>query len=99
VQVRFRKNRLQEAYQNNAEAVRHWGAQTARRYVQRVDVLQAAQSADDLFKIAPLKFDPLGAGRQGQYAITLHGKMRLIVSFTDPAMTVVWIEDVSDHYE
>ncbi len=99
MQVRFRRNQLQEAYRNHAEAVRRWGEKTARRYVQRVDILQAATSADDLFKISPLKFHPLTAGRKGQYALVLHGKERLMVSFANPAMTSVWIEDVSNHYE
>lgn len=97
--VRFRTNQLQQAYETHAEAVRRWGEKIARRYVQRVEILQAAKTADDLFKIPPLKFHPLTAGKKGQYALVLQGKMRLIVTFADQAMTIVWIEGVSNHYE
>lgn len=99
MQVTFRTNELRQAYERHAEAVRRWGASIARRYVQRIEILQAATTADDLFKIAPLKFHPLRAARKGQYALVLQGKMRLIVTFADQTMTAVWIEEVSDHYE
>ena len=52
-----------------------------------------------LFKIPSLKFHPLTARRKGEYALVLHGQMRLIVTFQDPGMTIVWIEEVSEHYD
>lgn len=99
MQVEFRMNQLQQAFQEHATGVRRWGAKLARRYVQRIEVLQAAKGADELFKIPSLKFHPLTARRKGEYALVLHGQMRLIVTFADPAMSIVWIEEVSDHYE
>lgn len=99
MQVKFRTNLLQRAFERHAEAARRWGEKTARRYIQRVEILQAAKAADDLFKIPSLKFHPLTAGRKGEYSLVLHGQMRLIVTFTDPTMTTAWIEEVSNHYE
>ena len=96
MQVTFRTNELQQAYEKQVDAVRLWGETLARRYVQRVDILHAAKAADDLFKIPPLKFHPLTARRKGQYALVLDGQMRLIVTFTDPTMTIVRVDEVSD---
>lgn len=99
MQVRFRTDQLQQAFENQARRVRLWGEQIARRYVQRVQILQAAESVDDLFKIPSLKLHPLAARRKGQYALVLQSQMRLIISFGDPAMTAVWVEEVSNHYD
>ncbi len=98
MEVRFRSKQLQAAYTNQKEQVRLWGDQVARKYVQRVDVLHAANSADDLFKIPPLRFHPLRGDKEGKYALTVHDRMRLIVSFEDQAMTRVVVEEVSKHY-
>ena len=99
MQVKFRTKELEQAYTTERKAVRLWGQQVARKYVQRVDVLYAAADADDLFKIPPLRFHPLGGDKDGNYALTLHDRFRLIVSFEDRAMTAVVIEEVSNHYD
>lgn len=98
MEVKFRTTDLQEAYTTHKKAVRLWGDQVARKYVQRVDALYAAASADDLFKIPPLRFHPLRGDREGKYALTVHDRTRLVVSFEDPAMTRVVVEEVSKHY-
>ena len=100
MQVSFRTAQLQQAYEQHAEAVRHWGEKTARRFVQRIEILQAAKSADDLFKFPSLRFHPLAAERKGGgYSLVLNGKVRLVVTFADSSMTTLWIEEVSNHYE
>ena len=98
MEVKFRTNELQQAFEKHAKGVKLWGDKVSRRYVERVQVLQAANSADELFKIPPLKFHPLTADRKGQYSLVLKGRTRMMVTFEDPAMTVVWIEEVSKHY-
>jgi proteic killer suppression protein len=40
----------------SAAAAREWGDKIARRYIERVNVLEAAKSVDDLYKIPPLRF-------------------------------------------
>jgi len=99
VRVTFRTAELLEAYTTHTEAVQLWGPQVARKYVQRVDALYAADSADDLFKIPPLRFHPLSGDKEGKYALTVHDRTRLIVSFEDQAMTQVVVEEVSKHYD
>ena len=98
MRVTFRTTELLEAYATHTEAVRLWGPQVARKYVRRVDALYAANSADDLFKIPPLKFHPLGGDKDGKYALTVHDRTRLVVSFEDQAMTQVVVEEVNKHY-
>lgn len=99
VEVTFRTSELGEAYRVHKKAVRLWGDQVARKYVQRVDILRAAESSDDLFKVPPLRFHPLAGDKAGKYALTLHDRYRLIVSFEDQAMTRVAVEEVSNHYD
>jgi proteic killer suppression protein len=99
VQITFRTTELQQAYETQKKAVRLWGEQVARKYVQRIDVVYAAGSADDLFKIPPLRFHPLGGDMDGKYALTLHDRFRLIVSFEDTAMAMAVVEEVSNHYD
>lgn len=79
--------------------MRAWGPDVARQYVARVNVLYRARSAHDLAQFAALGFHPLTGDRRGQYALKLTGFMRLIVTFADPALTRVTIEEVSKHYD
>jgi toxin HigB-1 len=99
VQVSFRTTELQQAYVKHGKGRRLWGDAVARKYVDRINILYAAQSADDLFKIPPLRFHPLEGDREGKYALTLHDRFRLVVSFEDKAMTRVVVEEVSNHYD
>jgi toxin HigB-1 len=98
VQVKFRTRQLQRCYESHAAATRRWGAPVARRYVQRINDLYAAESVEDLYRIPPLRFHPLKGDRQGQYALSLADRMRLIVSVTGEATPTVWVEEVSKHY-
>ena len=53
MQVKFRTSELREAFERHQKGVRLWGEEVARRYIQRVKILEAADSVDDLFKIPP----------------------------------------------
>ena len=96
--VIFRTAALQQAYTAQKKAVKLWGQSVARKYIQRVDVLYAAMSADDLLKTPPLRFHPLKGEKEGYFSLTVHDRFRLIVSFEDEAMTRVVVEEVSNHY-
>lgn len=98
MQVKFRTSELRDAFERHQKGVRLWGEAVARRYIQRVKLLQAANSVDDLFKIPPLKFHPLTGNGKGRYSLTLVDRSRMITTFEDLAMTVVWVEEVSKHY-
>jgi plasmid maintenance system killer protein len=74
--------------------MRLWGEEVVRKYVQRVKILEAANSVDDLFKIPPLNFHPLAGDGNAQYSVVLLGRARLIATFEDLAMTIAWVEEV-----
>ena len=59
------------------------------------DILQAGRF-DDLFAAASLHVHPLTGGRMGQYAMTLQGRWRLIVTVENDRVVV---EEVSNHYD
>jgi len=98
VQVKSRTRQLQRCYESHTAATRRWGATVARRYVQRVNDLHAAETVEDLYRIPPLRFHPLKGGRQGQYALSLTDRVRLIASVAGDAPPIVWVEEVSKHY-
>lgn len=110
MQVRFRSGTLLKAYEQQQVRTKLWGADVARRYVERVNILKAAKAKADLFALPQLRFHPLVGGRAGQYAMTLIGRWRLIVTFNAAETTVeieeapqaeadtATVEEVSNHY-
>ena len=98
MEVRFRTAELRGAYTTQKKAVKLWGQVVARKYVQRIDALYAAGSADDLFKVPPLRFHPLEGDKEGRYSLTVHDRVRLILSFEDEALTRAVVEEVNKHY-
>jgi proteic killer suppression protein len=99
MQVRFASSRLERCYRQLALAQREWGSRVGRAYVQRVNVLHAARDGRDLFALRSLDIHPLKGERKGQYAIRLGERERLIVTFSDAALTIVRVEEVSRHYD
>ena len=95
MQVKFRTSQLRDAFERHQIGVRLWGEDVARKYVQRVKILEAADSADDLFKIPPIKFHPLAS--DGKYSVVLVGHATLIATFEDLAMTIAWVEEIKTH--
>lgn len=96
--VKFSKRYLEKCYRKESEAIRRWGVDVGRKYINRVSTLYAVESIDDLYKIPQLKFHPLTGNRKGQYAISLTGRARLIVEFEENQIIIV--EEVSpEHYE
>ena len=98
MEVLFRTQRLRECAASVKSARREYGPVVGERYVARVQLLYAAESDRDLYARPYLEFHPLKGARQGQYALTLIDRMRLIVTFHDDAMTIVRVEEVSKHY-
>lgn len=96
--VEFRTARLKRCYVRSAAAVQEWGDKVARRYIERINVLKKAKSADELYKIPSLAFHPLTGDEKGRHALTVIGRWRMVVSFQDDALTVVRVEEVTKHY-
>ena len=95
MEVRFRNRSLERSFFASREASRMWGRDVGRRYIQRVTLLIDAEHFDDLFAATSLHLHPLSGDRQGQYAMTLQGRWRLIITVEADAIVV---EEVTNHY-
>lgn len=97
MRVRFRHRRLEQSFIDAQRATRRWGPMAGARYIQRITTLMAAEKLDDLFSLRSLRLHPLRGSREGQYALTLHGRWRLIVSHSEEQSEIL-VEEVSHHY-
>ena len=98
MEVRFASNRLGRCADDYREEVREWGAPVARRYISRVRVLRDAAAFRDLWSNRSLRLHPLSGQRQGQYAIDLTNRWRLIV-VPDQSGNGLVIAEVTQHYD
>jgi proteic killer suppression protein len=99
LEVRFKTNKLQKQYENSKEAIKAYGLDVAKKYIQRVGILKSAKSFDDLSKIPQLKFHSLTGDRKGEFAISLTGFYRLIITNDGDTFDIAKIEEVSKHYD
>ena len=99
MEVRFKTNKLQKQYENSKEAIKAYGLDVAKKYIQRVGILKSAKSFDDLSKIPQLRFHPLTGNRKGEFAISLTGFYRLIITNDGDTFDIAKIEEVSKHYD
>ena len=97
--IAFRNNKLEKCYLQHAKAYKEWGADVGRRYIQRINIIKAARAMDDLYKMPELKCHPLKGDRKGQFALSLTGFYRLIISMKGDRLVVIMIEEVSKHYD
>lgn len=98
MEVRFKTRKLEKQYLNAKEAEKAYGAQVAKRYIQRINILKNARSFEELYTISVLKFHQLKGDRDGEYAIALTGFYRLIIRNVGEIYDIVRIEEVSKHY-
>lgn len=75
-----------------------WGPAVARKYVQRIDLLQEASGLAEIEALPGLRCHPLKGRRRGQFAVTLHDRWRLIFSLLGRQVKIVRIEEVTKHY-
>lgn len=95
MEVLFRNRQLRRCYEREAQAIRRWGPDVGRRYVERVTFLISVDEWDDLPSFQFLGFHALSQNRAGQFAIRLTGQWRLIVERTESAhgLMIVSVED------
>lgn len=96
--VKFKTAELEAAYRERKVGRRLWGEKIAKLYARRVDTLKAAASAQTLRQLRSLRFHALGGDRKGQHAVDLDDAWRLVMTFEDKGMTLVQVEEVSQHY-
>ncbi|WP_373691325.1 type II toxin-antitoxin system RelE/ParE family toxin [Endozoicomonas sp. YOMI1] len=99
MQVKFRNNKLEKCFCEYKQAVREFGDQVARKYIQRIKLIQAASNLDDLMELPGLRCHPLKGDRKGQYAVKLTGFYRLIFTLEGEFLNISMIQEVSKHYD
>jgi len=88
MQIEFRDARLKEQCETAKLAQKAWGAAATRQLVKRLGQLQASESLHVFAQIAPQTHPhPLEnrkGHRGGQYALKIHGGLRLIFQPLNP---------------
>ena len=98
MEVAFRTNQLQRAYQESSRAIRAWGPEVGRRYITRVNELYAVEDLQAAYNVRSMRLHPLKGSKRGELSIYLTGKWRLIVTKGETDEGVV-IREVSNHYD
>ncbi len=96
--IRFRTNKLEKAYLNSNDGVRLLGAERHRKFVQRIDLIGEARNIDELSILPGLHWHPLKGNRAGQFAVTLTGNFRLILTIVEDTPNTVCVEEVTDYH-
>ena len=99
MEIRFKTKKLEKQYISSNEAIKAYGLQVAKKYITRINILQSANSFEDLYSMPTLKFHPLTGDRKGEYAISLTGYYRLIITQDGETFDIAKIEEVSKHYD
>ncbi len=97
MEIDFRTNKLQKAYEQSVEAIKRWGPEVGKRYVRRLDEIDAMQDFDEVMAYPPFHTHELTGNRKGQWAITIISKWRLITIPSDNGMGLL-VREVSNHY-
>ncbi len=97
--VTFRTKQLEKCYEKSQQAVRAYGEDVARKYIQRINIIKNSENIDVLVKLPGLRCHPLKGNLAGQYSIKLTGFYRLIFVLQGEALNIVRIEEVSKHYD
>ena len=96
--VEFRTRKLQKQYENYREAEKAYGAQVAKRYIERINIIKQSENIEEMKKLPGLNCHPLKGNRQGQWAVKLTGFYRLIFTLKGNLLEIACIEEVSKHY-
>ena len=99
MKVTFRTRKLEREYLKSTTAIKSYGMQVARKYIQRIDIIKHAKNIEELSKLPGLRCHPLKGNRQDQYAVNLTGFYRLIFTLHGEKLEIANIEEVSKHYD
>jgi len=78
VYIEFRTRRLKRCYLERREREAAWGKVIARKYVQAVNLLKAVEHPSHLRQFRSFNYHRLKADREGQHALDLGERERLI---------------------
>jgi proteic killer suppression protein len=98
VLIRFRTNKLEKQFKSGKVAIRAYGPTIAKRYVQRIVMMQAAENLEELKGLPALNCHPLKGDRDGQWAVSLNDFYRLVFTVLDADGEEIRVEEVNKHY-
>ncbi len=99
MEIKFRTKKLEKCFVESKHAVKDLGKDVARKYIQRVNLIKAANSFEEVERLPGLRCHELKGKRCGQYAVKLTGFYRLIFTLEGGMLNIVMIEEVSKHYD
>jgi proteic killer suppression protein len=99
LEVKFKTKKLAKCYLQSKNAIREFGPDVGKRYIQRIDIIKAIKNLDDLQRLPALRCHPLKGKRKREWAITLVGRYRLVFTLEGEALEIVCIQEVSNHYD
>ncbi|MGI8553552.1 MAG: type II toxin-antitoxin system RelE/ParE family toxin [Dehalococcoidia bacterium] len=98
MRVQFASKYLQRWYEDTSAGMRAWGADVGRRYIQRIDALFGVHNFAELYSVRAFRLHQLKGEREGQHAMTLVGRWRLILTYL-PSEQAIRVEEVANHYD
>lgn len=99
MRIDFKTKKLGKCYRQSKYAVRQFGNDVARRYIERINIIRNTKTIEELQALPGLRCHPLKGNRKGQWAVKLTGYYRLIFTLRGDELDIVRIEEVSKHYE
>ena len=99
MQIIFKTPKLEKQYESSQKAIRAYGAQVGRKFINRINILKSAKDLPVIMGISVLRCHPLSGNRDGFHSITLHGRWRLILKIDESTPGIVGVEEVSNHYD
>lgn len=98
LKVVFKTKQLENCYRYHRKAVRRYGRDVGKRYIQRIATIKRANDIQELMEQTGLRCHILKGDRKGQYAVDINVRYRLIFSLEDELLKIIRIEEVSNHY-
>ena len=77
--VYFGASDLARCYERSRIAIRTWGDQGGRRYIQRINELKAAPTLADLRRLPQVRLHALTGDRDDQFAVDVEHPKRIIL--------------------
>ena len=76
--IRFSSKKLQNCCNTAVNAIKEWGLPHAKKIIQRLNELKAADTLADMGHLPPARCHELTGDRKGQFAVTTTEPNRLI---------------------
>ena len=91
--VEFKTLKLKKQCEDINLARRQWGEPVARKIIQRINELIAAERLCDISHLPPTRCHALTHNRKGQFAVDLTGQLRLVFQpINDDGLVLTGVE-------